>query len=179
MVAPLVSKWKLAGRCSETGSLNRSRPCSDSRMISAAMTVFVMLAIENCERAWTGCTPSAVPAAPDHAPPSATNTVAVTPGSPSCLTAASRTACRARAVESETEPVGTSGKCPRVYATPTRDGDGECDGVGLEPACVEEVQALVNSPTTTTKDARYAVHAGQRPYASCGTASCASCEAKA
>ena len=91
MVAPLVSKWKLGGRCSETGSLKRSFPCSDNRMISAAMTVFVMLAIVNSERILTGCTPSAVPAAPDHAPPSATNTVAVTPGNP-CLTAASRTA---------------------------------------------------------------------------------------
>ena len=134
MVAPLVSKWKLGGRCAETGSLRRSLPCSDSRMISAAMTVFVMLAILNSERTLTGCTPSAVPAAPDHAPPSATNTVAVTPGSPSCSTAASRTACRARAVESETEPLGTTGKCPRVYATPTGDGDGDRDATATRGA---------------------------------------------
>jgi hypothetical protein len=37
-----------------------------------------------------------------------------------------------------------------VCATPTGDGD-DGDGVGLELARVEEVQALVNSPTTTTK----------------------------
>ena len=138
MVAPLVSKWKPEGRCSETGSLKRSKPFSDSLMTSAAMTVFVMLAMANCERTSTGCTPSAVPAAPDHAPPSAANTVAVTPGSPRS-TAASRTACRAPAVESEKEPVGTSGKCPRVYVTATGDD--------------EEAQALINSPTKTTAEA--------------------------
>ena len=94
IVAPLVSKWKFDGRCAETGSFRRSKPFSDNLMTSAAMTVFVMLAMPNCELASTGCTSSAVPAAPVHALPSAVSTVAVTPGSPP-LTAPSRTACRA------------------------------------------------------------------------------------
>jgi hypothetical protein len=42
-------------------------------------------------------------------------------------------------VEWEKEPVGTAGKCPRVYVEWT-DGD-------------EFVQALVNSPRTTSADA--------------------------
>lgn len=76
-------------------------------MISAAMTVFVMAAMPNCERASIGCAPSAVPAAPDHALPPAANTVAVTPGSPH-LTLASRIAWKALVVEWEKEAVGTS-----------------------------------------------------------------------
>src|SRR6266849_11040258 len=75
-----------------------------------------MLAIPNCARTSTGWIPSAVPAAPDHAPPSAANTVAVMPGSPPGSIAASRTACRAPVVEWEKEPVGTAGKCPSVPA---------------------------------------------------------------
>jgi hypothetical protein len=54
------------------------------------------------------------------------------------LTAASRTACRALAVEWEKEPVGTAGKCPSVYVTAIGDD--------------EEAHALVNSPTTTTRN---------------------------
>ena len=49
IVAPLVSKWKPDGRCCETGSLKRSKPSSASLMTSAAITVFVLLAIPNCE----------------------------------------------------------------------------------------------------------------------------------
>src|SRR5260370_919448 len=91
-VAPLVSKWKFDGRCCETGSLKLSNPFSDSLMTSAAMTVFVKLAMPNWERASTGCSPSAVPAAPVHAPPPAANTVAVIPGSPPGSIAALRMA---------------------------------------------------------------------------------------
>ena len=143
MVTPSASKWKLVGRCSETGSLNRSWPSSDSHMISAAMTVFVMLAMANCERSCIGCSPSAVPAAPDHASPSAASTVAVTPGSPSSAIAASRTACRSAVVEPENEPVGTAGKCPREYVTSAGEGEALRWALGLEPLLVDDMQAVV------------------------------------
>ena len=149
MVAPFVSKWKFGGRCAETGSLSRSIPCSDSLIISAAITVFVMLAMPNCELTLTGCTPSAVPAAPDHAPWPATNTVAVTPGSTS-WTAASRTACRAALVEAEADPLARRGSAQGCR--PHRPGTTTASATGLEPAGVEEVHALVNNPTTTTTD---------------------------
>ena len=133
MVAPLVSKSKSDGRWSESWSVKRSEPASASRITSAAMTNLVRLAIANCEPTSTGCTPSAVPAAPDHTPPSAEITVAVMPGSPPS-TAASRMACRAAAVSSESGLVGTSGKCPRLYAPSTGDDVGiELTTVGLGP----------------------------------------------
>ncbi len=161
MVAPLVSKSKSEGRWSESGSLRFSTPASASRMTSAAMTILVRLAIANCEPTSTGCTPSAVPAAPDHTPPLATSTVAVIPGSPRPpSTAASRTACRAVAVSMGRGPVGTSGKCPRLYAPSAGDGEGSgvaaaglglrAERVGLELVCIGEAHAPASSPMATS-----------------------------